>query len=69
VSIPLIPLIVAQAEHATQAAGEASAQTVDIIGHVSNGEHPLWEFPPLFGINFSVTKHVFMLWLSRRRSS
>ena len=61
--IPLLPVIVAQAEHATQAAGEASAQTVDIIGHVSNGEHPLLELPPILGINFSVTKHVFMLWV------
>ena len=35
-----------------------------IIGHVANGgfEHPVLHLPPLFGIDFSVTKHVFMLW-------
>jgi F-type H+-transporting ATPase subunit a len=36
-----------------------------IIGHVSNSsaEHPLIHLPKIFGIDFSVTKHVFMLWL------
>ena len=36
-----------------------------IIEHVSNSPHtlPLIELPHLFGIDFSVTKHVFMLWL------
>ena len=36
-----------------------------IIGHVSNSpiEHPLIHLPTVFGIDFSVTKHVFMLWL------
>jgi F-type H+-transporting ATPase subunit a len=36
-----------------------------IIEHVSNSpiDHPLIHFPTLFGIDFSVTKHVFMLWL------
>jgi F-type H+-transporting ATPase subunit a len=36
-----------------------------IIGHVSNSssEHPLIHLPKVFGIDFSVTKHVFMLWL------
>jgi len=63
VTFPFLAAIVAQAEHATQAAGEASHQTVDIIGHVSNGEHPLFELPLLLGINFSITKHVFMLWV------
>ncbi len=33
--------------------------------HVSNSahEHPLIELPKLLGIDFSVTKHVFMIWL------
>ena len=48
------------ADHAEEAfdAGEV------IIGHVANGgfEHPIIHLPPLFGIDFSVTKHVFMLW-------
>jgi len=36
-----------------------------IIGHVSNSphEHALIHLPPIFGIDFSVTKHVFMLWV------
>jgi F-type H+-transporting ATPase subunit a len=36
-----------------------------IIEHVSNSghEHPLIHLPAVAGIDFSVTKHVFMLWL------
>jgi len=36
-----------------------------IIGHVANSglDHPLLHLPPVFGIDFSVTKHVFMLWV------
>jgi F-type H+-transporting ATPase subunit a len=36
-----------------------------IIGHVSNSsaEHPLIRLPTVLGVNLSVTKHVFMLWL------
>jgi F-type H+-transporting ATPase subunit a len=36
-----------------------------IIEHVSNSSHedPLISLPHVFGIDFSVTKHVFMLWL------
>ena len=35
-----------------------------IIEHVSNSshDHPLIHLPRMFGIDFSVTKHVFMLW-------
>jgi len=35
-----------------------------IIGHVANGgfEYPIIHLPVIFGIDFSVTKHVFMLW-------
>ena len=35
-----------------------------IIGHVANSgfDHPIIHLPPVFGIDFSVTKHVFMLW-------
>ena len=45
------------------AAGRFNAGEV-IIGHVSNSgiDHPLIHLPTLFGIDFSVTKHVFMLW-------
>ena len=37
----------------------------NIIHNVSNSskEHPIIKIPELFGIDFSVTKHVLMLWL------
>ena len=44
-TLPFLAAILAQAEGAHQVAAEASQQTVDIIGHVSNGEHPLFELP------------------------
>jgi F-type H+-transporting ATPase subunit a len=34
-----------------------------IIGHVSNSEHPLIHLPKVLGIDMSVSKHVFMLWV------
>ncbi|MGH9345718.1 MAG: F0F1 ATP synthase subunit A [Vicinamibacterales bacterium] len=47
------------------AAGERFNAGDVIIGHVSNSglDHPLIHLPTIFGIDFSVTKHVFMLWL------
>jgi F-type H+-transporting ATPase subunit a len=59
------------AEHAaaaaTAAAGEAAGKFnagKTIIEHVSNNaEHPIFRLPKIAGIDFSVTKHVFMLWL------
>jgi F-type H+-transporting ATPase subunit a len=66
-------------EHATQAAqaAEAGSHAAEhaaaegfnagevIIEHISNSpiDHPLIHLPTIFGIDFSVTKHVFMLWL------
>ena len=52
----------AQAGHA--AAGKFNAGET-IIGHVANSsaDHPLIHIGPFFGIDFSVTKHVFMVWL------
>jgi F-type H+-transporting ATPase subunit a len=49
-------------------AGHASNSVMEQVGpniihHVSNSSHPIIEFPLLYGIDFSVTKHVFMLWL------
>ena len=37
----------------------------NIIHHVSNSslDHPLIHLPHVFGIDLSVTKHVFMLWI------
>ena len=51
-------------EHAGEAQEKFKAGEV-IIEHVSNSspEHPLIHLPKIFGIDFSVTKHVFMLWL------
>ena len=49
--------------------GAAPAETFDagkvIIEHVSNSgiDHPLIQLPTIMGINFSVTKHVLMLWI------
>jgi F-type H+-transporting ATPase subunit a len=57
-------------EHAQPSGGhDAAAEAFNagkvIIDHVSNSgiDHPLIHLPTVFGIDFSVTKHVFMLWL------
>jgi F-type H+-transporting ATPase subunit a len=52
-------------EHAAGQAAEKFKAGEVIIEHVSNSgiEHPLIHLPTLFGIDFSVTKHVLMLWL------
>lgn len=57
------PDLHAAAESAPHAAEQFNAGDM-IIGHVANGgfEHPVIHLPPIFGIDFSVTKHVFMLW-------
>ena len=49
---------------ASEAAGKFNAGEV-IIEHVSNSplDHPLIQLPTVFGIDFSVTKHVLMLWV------
>jgi F-type H+-transporting ATPase subunit a len=54
-----------QAEHAPQAATEGFNAGQTIISHVANSDphHPLIHLPTIYGIDFSVTKHVFMLWL------
>ncbi len=51
-------------EHAGETAGKFDAGKT-IIDHVSNSglDHPLIHLPTIAGIDFSVTKHVFMLWL------
>ena len=56
--------MIAQEHAATEAAEKFNAGKV-IIEHVSNSghEHPLIKLPALWGIDFSVTKHVLMLWL------
>src|SRR5262245_27805616 len=53
------------AQHAADAAPGAFDAGQTIIGHVANSsrEHPLIHLPTWMGIDFSVTKHVFMLWV------
>ena len=54
----------AHVEHAAENAEAGFDAGEVIIGHVANSgfDHPIIHFPPIFGIDFSVTKHVFMLW-------
>jgi F-type H+-transporting ATPase subunit a len=54
-----------EVQHAAPAADEGFNAGRTIIEHVSNSDpsHPLIHLPPVFGIDMSVTKHVFMLWL------
>ena len=57
------------AQAASHGGGHAASGGFDagetIINHVSNSslDHPLIHLPTIGGIDFSVTKHVFMLWL------
>jgi F-type H+-transporting ATPase subunit a len=54
-----------EVQHATEAAGEKFDAGATIISHVANSslDHPLIHLPKVLGIDFSVTKHVFMIWL------
>jgi F-type H+-transporting ATPase subunit a len=64
----MFALLTALQDHG-QPAAEGAAESFNagefIIGHIANTgkDHPLIHLPPIFGIDFSVTKHVFMLWL------
>jgi F-type H+-transporting ATPase subunit a len=55
------------AEHAAEQAADGAPGVFNagevIIGHVSNGTHPLIHLPTIAGIDLSVTKHVLMLWI------
>ncbi len=57
-------MIAEQEAHAEELAEAFNAGEL-IIGHVSNSslDHPIFELPTVLGVNFSVTKHVLMLWL------
>ena len=64
----ILALLLIQEPHgAAEAAGESERFNPGetIIEHVSNSshEHPLIHIEPIFGIDFSVTKHVLMLWI------
>ena len=39
-------------------------EQIDFVGHVANGEHALIHLPTIYGIDFSVTKHVLMVWIA-----
>jgi F-type H+-transporting ATPase subunit a len=54
-----------EAQHAAHAATERFNPGETIIGHVANSglDHPLIHLPKVFGIDFSVTKHVLMIWI------
>jgi F-type H+-transporting ATPase subunit a len=54
-----------EVQHATEAATEKFNAGEIILGHVSNSshDHPLIHLPTIAGIDLSVTKHVFMLWV------
>ena len=59
----------AQASAESAVAGHGAGEVFNagevIIEHVANSslEHPILHLPPIAGIDFSVTKHVMMLWL------
>ena len=59
------PAAEAVAHGAEHAAAEGFNAGEVIIDHVANSglDHPLIHLPTVFGIDLSVTKHVFMLWL------
>jgi len=54
-----------EVQHAVEAAPAKFDAGETIIGHVANSshEHPLIHLPKVLGIDMSVTKHVFMLWV------
>ncbi len=58
----MVQEIAHQAERAGAEAKFDAGKT--IIEHVSNArEHPILHLPTILGIDFSITKHVMMLWL------
>src|SRR5690349_19847878 len=59
-------MLFALQEHAAEGAAEGFNAGETIIEHVSNSslEEPLIHLPRILGIDLSVTKHVFMLWVT-----
>jgi F-type H+-transporting ATPase subunit a len=58
----MVQEIAHQAEHAGAEAKFDAGKT--IIEHVSNAkDHPILHLPAIMGIDFSISKHVMMLWL------
>jgi F-type H+-transporting ATPase subunit a len=60
----MVQEIAHQVEHAAAEAQSEFDASKTIIEHVSNAkDHPIVHLPTIMGIDFSVTKHVMMLWL------
>jgi F-type H+-transporting ATPase subunit a len=60
----MVQEIAHQVEHAPEAHPQAFDAGKTILEHVSNArEHPILHLPAIAGIDFSITKHVLMLWL------
>ncbi len=57
--------LVSQTDHAVEGVAEGFNAGETIIEHVANSsiDHPLIHLPKILGVDMSVTKHVFMLWL------
>jgi F-type H+-transporting ATPase subunit a len=60
-SSPAIAASAGAAANSGDPSGGGGGQ-IDFIGHVANSD-PLIHLGPFFGIDFSITKHVLMLWL------
>jgi F-type H+-transporting ATPase subunit a len=63
-------MLAAVQEHGAAAAGHGASGSESfnagetILHHIANNaKEPIFHLPKLFGIDFSITKHVFMLWL------
>jgi len=54
-----------EVQHAAQGAPERFDAGATVMGHVANSDpdHPLIHLPRVLGIDFSVTKHVLMIWI------
>jgi F-type H+-transporting ATPase subunit a len=58
----LIAVVQEQGAAVGHAANEAFDAGETIIHHIANTDHPVIHIPKLLGIDFSISKHVFMLW-------
>ena len=58
----ILNAVTANSDGAPGAAADKAKQGLDFVGHVANGPHPLIHLHFL-GIDFSITKHVLMLWV------
>lgn len=61
----VLTVVQEQGAAAAHAAAEAEAFNAGetIIHHIANTANPIIRLPKVFGIDFSISKHVFMLWI------